>query len=83
MNTLFPGVKFARVKGNIQSAKFLLRPSADVSTDMTKQQEENKLNKKMDADIMISKVQLSRMSIFMYWNDLNVVKSKTYALNKQ
>lgn len=37
----------------------------------------------MDADIMISKVQLSRMSIFMYWNDLNVVKSKTYALNKQ
>lgn len=43
----------------------------------------NKLNKNMDADIMISKVQLSRMSIFMYWNDLNVVKSKTYALNKQ
>lgn len=37
----------------------------------------------MDADIMISKVQLSRMSIFMYRNDLNVVKSKTYALNKQ
>lgn len=83
MNTLFPGVKFACVKGNIQSAKFLLRPSADVSADMTKQQEENNLNKKMDADIMISKVQLSRMSIFMYWNDLNVVKSKTYALNKQ
>lgn len=40
MNTLFPGVKFACVKGNIQSDKFLLRPSAAVSTDMTKQQEE-------------------------------------------
>lgn len=39
-NTLFPGVKFACVKGNIQSANFLLRPSAAVSTDMTKQQEE-------------------------------------------
>lgn len=40
MNTVFPGVKFACVKGNIQSANFLLGRSAAVSTDMTKQQEE-------------------------------------------